>query len=270
MAKLDDNGLLYFWQRIKTIFVTTEEFIKSKINVIDNLISTSTTDALSANQGRELDRKIKAINDNIGNLGGGDMLKSVYDTNNNGKVDTAENADKLGGQTPDYYAPASSLNGYVPTSKVGQASGVASLGSDGKVPETQLPAMLPPKHPHTMDDVEGLNEAAAGLSAALEEAVGDMTEIAQGKCACYVFDTVAALDEALAEYVAYITNGTEMAETNVLSGQTLKTGDVFLIRATDVPDYWWDESSKSKQILETTKVDLSVISNAEIDAILAT
>lgn len=29
--------------------------------------------------------------------GGGDMLKSTYDTNGNGKVDTAENAEKLGG-----------------------------------------------------------------------------------------------------------------------------------------------------------------------------
>lgn len=35
--------------------------------------------------------------------GNGDMLQSVYDTNNNGKVDDSE---KLGGQLPSYYAVA--------------------------------------------------------------------------------------------------------------------------------------------------------------------
>lgn len=39
-----------------------------------------------------------------GGSGSGDMLKATYDTNNNGKVDTADNADKLGGQLPSYYS----------------------------------------------------------------------------------------------------------------------------------------------------------------------
>lgn len=37
-------------------------------------------------------------------VGVGDMTKTVYDTNNNGKVDTAENAEKLGGKAPSHYA----------------------------------------------------------------------------------------------------------------------------------------------------------------------
>lgn len=41
--------------------------------------------------------------------GSGDMHKSVYDINDNGKVDTAENAEKLGGQLPAYYATATAL-----------------------------------------------------------------------------------------------------------------------------------------------------------------
>lgn len=50
--------------------------------------------------------KIKSENV-IGDVGsGGDMVKSVYDTNNNGKVDNADNSDKLGGQLPEYYAKA--------------------------------------------------------------------------------------------------------------------------------------------------------------------
>ncbi len=40
---------------------------------------------------------------------GGDMLKSVYDTTNNGKVDLAENAEKLGGTVAANYALKSEL-----------------------------------------------------------------------------------------------------------------------------------------------------------------
>lgn len=39
-------------------------------------------------------------------IGLGDMSKSVYDTNQNGKVDVAENSEKLGNQLPTYYAKA--------------------------------------------------------------------------------------------------------------------------------------------------------------------
>lgn len=201
------------------------------------------------------DKTLKA--DVSGSSSGGDMLKSTYDTNNDGKVDhadTAANALMFGGQLPSYYAKASELGGYIPTSVKGQANGVASLDADSKLPESQLP-----DHKHGQGDINGL-----------EKAISDMTEIANGKCDCYVFDTETALDTALAEYVAFVTNGTAMSDTNLLKEATLKTGDVFLIREVKVPDYWWDESTKSKQPLETTKVDLSVITNAEIDEILAT
>ena len=40
---------------------------------------------------------------------GGDMTKSVYDTDNSGVVDNAENAEKLGGQLPTYYEPSLGL-----------------------------------------------------------------------------------------------------------------------------------------------------------------
>lgn len=65
-------------------------------------------------------------------------------------------------------------------------------------------------------------------------------EVAEGKTATYIFDTVAALDAWLDE-----------------EPEGLKSGDVFLIRATDVPDYWYDADNKTKQIMETTKVDLT-------------
>lgn len=240
---LDGNGLLYFWQKIKAAFATKDELNNSKVTVTDNLTSTSNTDALSANQGKVLDEKIKAINDGLGELGGGDMLKSQYDTNNDGKVDNAENADKLGGQSADYYAKATDLNSYVPTSKVGQASGVASLGADGKVPESQLPETAPIEHTHEISEVNGL-----------QDELDDMVAVAQGKCSSYVFDTVDELDTWLG---------------NTENTANLKTGDAFYIRAVDVPDYWWDGDTSSKQILETTKVDLTTITNAEIDTIVA-
>lgn len=120
MAFLDGNGVLYLWQKIVNKFVekvdgkglstndyTTAEKTKlsgidekaNKTVVEDNLTSTSTTNALSSNMGRELNEKIKAINDNMADLGGGDMLRSVYDTDNDGKVDEANNSEKLGGMS---------------------------------------------------------------------------------------------------------------------------------------------------------------------------
>jgi hypothetical protein len=52
----------------------------------------------------------KAVLDAISFAGGGDMLKSIYDTNNSGKVDVAENAELLGGETPAYYATTDGMN----------------------------------------------------------------------------------------------------------------------------------------------------------------
>ena len=251
---LYDNGLLYFWQKVKNAFATKDELNSSKVTVTDSLTSTSTTEALSAKQGKVLDEKIGAINTNMENLGAGDMLKSKYDVNDNGQVDKADDADKLGGQSPDYYAPASSLNDYVSTSKVGQANGVASLGADGKVPESQLPETAPIEHTHKIGDVTGLEKAMTDYKGEIEGQIGEITAIASGKCTAYVFDTVDALD-------SWLENSENTAN--------LKTGDVFLIRAVDVPDYWWDSDTSSKQILETTKVDLTTISNTEIDTIVA-
>lgn len=128
MAKyLDDNGLLYLWSKIKGAFVkketgkvlstndyTTAEKEKlagieagaNKTTIVDNLTSESTTSALSAAQGKALKASIDSITTDIGALGGGDMMKATYDTDGDGIVDDAE---KLGGQAPSYYAKASDV-----------------------------------------------------------------------------------------------------------------------------------------------------------------
>lgn len=122
------DGLLYFWQKIKaklagkvdvvegkglsTNDYTTPE--KTKLagieegatnTVVENVLtSDSTTNALSAAQGKALKQQIDAINTGMEDLGAGDMLKSVYDTNNNGQVDKADDSDSLGGVASVNYA----------------------------------------------------------------------------------------------------------------------------------------------------------------------
>lgn len=219
---LDENGLLYFWQKILN---------KITGNIVNNLTSADTDKSLSAAQGKVLDEKINAINTNMGNLGGGDMLKSAYDTNNNGQVDKADNADKLGGELPSAYTKNSEL------------PAVAKTGSYNDL--TDKPTdFAPTSHTHEQSEITGL-----------EDTIEIVTEIANGKCHSEVFDTVEEMNTWIA---------------NTENTATLKTGDVFLIRAVDVPDYWWDGTTGTAQILETTKVDLPVISNAEIDTIVAT
>lgn len=55
-------------------------------------------------EGEALQTKVTNLENSIGEMGGGDMLKATYDANGDGKVDTAANAEKLGGQLPSYYA----------------------------------------------------------------------------------------------------------------------------------------------------------------------
>lgn len=74
----------------------------------------------------------------------------------------------------------------------------------------------------------------------VQVAIEEAEAIAKGKSAGYVFDTEADLDTWLAD------------ADNVAK---LKLGDNLYIRAVDVPDYWWDGTSKQR--LETQKVDLT-------------
>lgn len=82
----------------------------NKTIVHNGLDSDSTTDALAAAQGKALKALIDAINTDLENKGAGDMLKSVYDIDNDGKVDSALNADKLGNVEASLYALKSELH----------------------------------------------------------------------------------------------------------------------------------------------------------------
>lgn len=87
--------------------IYTELGKKSNVaDIKDNLTSSDTDKPLSAAQGKALKTAIDSITGEIGELGGGDMMKATYDANGNGVVD---NAEKLGGQAPSYYATAADL-----------------------------------------------------------------------------------------------------------------------------------------------------------------
>lgn len=87
--------------------------------------------------------------------GTGDMLQSVYDTNNNGIVDAAEAVPWSGiTSKPTTFTPAAhthpqsdvtnlvtDLAAKIPASEKGANSGVATLDVTGKVPSSQLPTM---------------------------------------------------------------------------------------------------------------------------------
>lgn len=125
------NGLLYFWQQLKVKLagkvdvqegkgLSTNDYTTAEKNklagiaaganktVVNNtLTSTSTTEALAAAQGKALDDKITAVQESLGGLGYGDMMKATYDADNDGIVDDAA---KLGGALPSTYAKADGTN----------------------------------------------------------------------------------------------------------------------------------------------------------------
>lgn len=79
----------------------------NQTDIVNTLDSTSTTSALSAAQGKALADKINAITTDIGNLGGGDMMRATYDADADGVVDDAA---RLGGALPETYGKADGTN----------------------------------------------------------------------------------------------------------------------------------------------------------------
>lgn len=89
------------------------------------------------------------VNDGADGSGAGDMLVATYDTNGNGIVDDAE---KLGGQAPSYYAKASDIPN-VPS--------WAMASSKPTYTATEVGAAAA-EHTHEQADINGLSTALAG------------------------------------------------------------------------------------------------------------
>ena len=115
--------------------------------------------------------------DGTGSGGSGDMTKAIYDTDEDGIVD---NASKLGGQLPAYYAKASDLTG-----KVDAVTGKGLSANDYTTAEKEKLAAIeagaqknvtptwssvtgkpttftPASHTHKQSDITGLTDALAG------------------------------------------------------------------------------------------------------------
>ena len=81
-----------------------------------------------------------------------------------------------------------------------------------------------------------------------------VNEIAGGKCKVYIKSFRSKTDP---NYVTTPDEDVLEEWLKTVDKTQFNSGDVFLIRDTGVPDYWWDKDRQTIQILETTKVDLT-------------
>ena len=149
---LDNDGALYLVQKIlgllsgkvdkvegkglSTNDYTTAEKTKlegieagaNATTVVDALNSTSATDALSANQGKELDAKITNLANSMEDLGYGDMMKATYD------------AAALNGHPDTYFATKTDISDMVETGDLDDYLQKTGNGSDVTVTFTPATA----------------------------------------------------------------------------------------------------------------------------------
>lgn len=152
----DSNGVLYLLQLLKSQFdtkvdkvdgkglstndYTTEEKNKltnieaqaNKTTINNTLTSDSTTDALSAAQGKALKTRIDEVEQEIEQAGGGDMLRSTYDQDMDGVVD---NAKALEGHGASYFAKTTALDDKLDTDGDGSSvtATFTAAGSRGNI-----------------------------------------------------------------------------------------------------------------------------------------
>ena len=184
---LNYDGLSHFWSKIKTLLggkvdkvegkgLSTNDLtdeLLSKLNgveeganktVVENVLtSDSTTNALSAAQGKALDAKIAAINTDLENKGAGDMLKSVYDIDGDGVVDKATDADKLGGAVAADYAKKADVATDIGNALT-EAKGYTDTLANGAV-ANNTSAINAIKDGTSIDSFKDVEEALAGKQA---------------------------------------------------------------------------------------------------------
>ena len=310
---LDQNGLLYFWQKIVNKFVaketgkglSTNDFtneLKTKLDGIakgankttveDVLTSTSTTNALSANQGKVLDEKIQGLSDSMGNLGYGDMLKTKYDTDNNGKVDNADNADKLNGQSADYYAKATDVkdkfsqltndgavqytsqslsNEQKAQARTNIGAGTSSFSGSYNDLTDRPTDFAPETHSHEISDVNGLSDALDGKvnTSTLGKANGVATLDGTGlipstQLPSYVDDVVEGYAKTSTSDSGVMTVDGFYKEAEFTTAITGETGKIYVDLATNI-SYRWGGTT----FVQITSSDMTALTNAEIDTIVA-
>ena len=310
---LDQNGLLYFWQKIVNKFVTkvegkglsTNDFtneLKTKLDgvadgankttVEDVLTSTSTTNALSANQGKVLDGKIQDLSYSMGNLNYGDMLKSVYDIDNNGKVDNADNADKLNGQSADYYAKATDVkdkfsqltndgavqytsqslsNEQKAQARTNIGAGTSSFSGSYNDLTDKPTDFAPTEHTHEISEVTGLNTALSEKvnKSDLGQANGVATLDGTGlipstQLPSYVDDVVEGYAKTSTSDSGVVTVDGFYKEAEFTTAITGETGKIYVDLSTNI-SYRYGGTT----FVQITSSDMTALTNAEIDTIVA-
>lgn len=141
MAKyLDDNGLLYFWGKLKAYFVAKEAGKGLSTNDFTDTLKTDYDAAYTHSQADHAPSTAEAnvqSDWNQADTGADDYIKNKPTIPAGVVVDqvvTAGDSDAVSSVAVINYAIAASTKG--------QANGVASLGADGLVPSAQLPSYV--------------------------------------------------------------------------------------------------------------------------------
>lgn len=243
MKYLDYDGLKYFAQQIKaklnnkvdkvtgkglsTNDYTTDEKDKlagiasgaNKTTVEDVLTSTSTTNALSAKQGKVLNDKIASIS-NVAS-GKGDMLKSTYDADGDGVVD---NAKALNGHEDSYFAKATDI----PT-KTSQLTNDSSF--------TTMSAVEKKGYQTASQVTSAINTAIAGVTQFDLQVVTELPTTGK-KGVIYLIPHAHGTNDSYDEYI-WVTNGStsnfeKLGNTDINLSAYVKTTDLVSITNAEI------------------------------------
>lgn len=258
MKYLDYDGLKYFAQQIKaklnnkvdkvtgkglsTNDYTTDEKDKlagiasgaNKTTVEDVLTSTSTTNALSAKQGKVLNDKIASIS-NVAS-GKGDMLKSTYDADGDGVVD---NAKALNGHEDSYFAKATDIP--TKTSQLTNDSSFTTMSAvekKGYQTASQVNSIVTGKGYQTASQVtSAINTAIAGVTQFDLQVVTELPTTGK-KGVIYLIPHAHGTNDSYDEYI-WVTNGStsnfeKLGNTDINLSAYVKTTDLVSITNAEI------------------------------------
>jgi hypothetical protein len=164
----------------------------------------------------------------------GDMFKSVYDSNNNGVVDVAENAQQLNSQTASFYTNRANHTGSIAQADVtnlvadlalkenaankGAANGYAPLVA-GLVPLINLPPGTPNQYLGLYDASTNTPGILNGVGVAGEFYIANVTGNAYAPVNVTTINQIVAYDGAVWQVGAVFTGG--IADVNGYTGPTV-------------------------------------------------